>query len=102
MSIAAIIILSVALGFCIGGLFTLFLYKDYFGYYSEYREPIELEEAHEVKNHIMEPKCKNCKYHDSFSWVCVNADSSYVADFTDDEDWCSAYEEDETEKELQS
>jgi hypothetical protein len=41
---------------------------------------------------MIEQKCKNCKYHDSaFSWVCVNADSSYCADFTDNEDWCSEY-----------
>lgn len=37
-------------------------------------------------------KCRTCKYHDSYSWACCNADSSYVADFTDDEDWCSHYE----------
>ena len=36
-------------------------------------------------------KCKTCAYHDDFSWVCTNADSSYVADFTDNEDWCSEY-----------
>lgn len=46
MSMVAVIIISIALGFCIGGLFTLFLYKDYYGYYSEYteRDPIEIDE----------------------------------------------------------
>lgn len=39
-----------------------------------------------------ESKCKNCKHHDDFSWVCSNADSSYVGDFTNDEDWCSHFE----------
>ena len=99
MSTIAIIILSIALGFCIGGLFTLFLYKDYYGYYSEYREPIDIDEEKAVENHNEQPKCKNCKYHDSFSWVCVNADSSYVADFTDDEDWCSKFEPEELDGE---
>ena len=36
-------------------------------------------------------KCRTCEYHDVFSWVCSNVDSDYCADFTDDEDWCSAY-----------
>lgn len=40
-------------------------------------------------------KCKTCKFHDDFSWVCSNPDSSYVADFTDEEDWCSRYEAEE-------
>lgn len=35
--------------------------------------------------------CKTCKHHDDFSWVCSNPDSSYVADYTDNEDWCSEY-----------
>lgn len=38
----------------------------------------------------MERKCKTCAYH-ADNWVCTNADSSYVADFTDNEDWCSEY-----------
>ena len=46
---------------------------------------------------MMKPICKNCKYHDSFSWVCSNPSSSYVADFTDDEDWCSHFEADKEE-----
>lgn len=25
--------------------------------------------------------CRGCKYHDEFSWVCVNGDSPYRADF---------------------
>jgi len=44
-------------------------------------------------------KCKTCKHHDSdFSWVCTNPDSSYCADFTDNDDWCSHYEADEDEE----
>lgn len=39
-------------------------------------------------------KCKRCKHHDDYSCVCCNADSSYVGDFTDNEDWCSHYESD--------
>ena len=35
MSTIAIIILSIALGFCIGGLFTLYLYKNTYEYYTE-------------------------------------------------------------------
>lgn len=46
---------------------------------------------------MMKPICKNCKYHDSYSWVCVCADSSYCADFTDNEDWCSHFEAAEEE-----
>lgn len=38
--------------------------------------------------------CKTCKHHDDFSWVCCNPESSYVGDFTDNEDWCSHYEND--------
>lgn len=29
----------------------------------------------------LEYSCETCKYHDSFSWVCFNGDSPYVADF---------------------
>ena len=44
-------------------------------------------------------KCKTCKHHDSdFSWVCTNPDSSYCADFTDNDDWCSHYEADEEDE----
>lgn len=46
----------------------------------------------------MNSKCKNCKHHDSQTWVCVNPDSSYVADFTDDEDWCSKFEPEEEDE----
>lgn len=38
----------------------------------------------------MEKNCKGCKYWDSFSWVCCNADSPYCADFTND--GCEYYE----------
>lgn len=39
----------------------------------------------------MEQKCKTCKWHDDFSWVCFNGDSENVADFTDNEDSCKEY-----------
>lgn len=48
----------------------------------------------------MDKCCKNCKWHDSFSWVCVNGDSDYVADFTMEDDVCEEWEEDETLSEL--
>lgn len=38
-------------------------------------------------------KCKDCFYH-ADNWTCTNAESSYVGDFTDNEDWCSHYEND--------
>ena len=38
-------------------------------------------------------KCKTCKWHDDFSWVCANGDSQEVADFTDNEYGCSCWEE---------
>lgn len=31
-----------------------------------------------VKNDI---DCKDCKWHDEFSWACCNGDSEYRADF---------------------
>lgn len=40
-----------------------------------------------------EKRCENCKWHESFSWACVNGDSPKVADFTDNDDWCSEWEE---------
>ena len=36
--------------------------------------------------------CRNCKWHDNFSWVCLNGDSEYAADFTDDGDTCDKWE----------
>ena len=41
----------------------------------------------------MENKCETCKYHDDFSWVCVNGLSENRADFTDENDWCDKWEE---------
>lgn len=46
-------------------------------------------------------KCKNCKYHDDFTWACFNSNSPYRADFTDNEFVCGCYEwrnEDDREK----
>lgn len=37
-------------------------------------------------------KCKNCKYHDDFSWVCFNGESEHRGDFTDDDDSCYLFE----------
>ena len=43
--------------------------------------------------------CRNCKYHDSFSWVCFNGNSPKRADFTDNDDSCEEWENDrETKK----
>lgn len=39
---------------------------------------------------VSETTCSGCKWHDEFSWVCVNADSEYVADFVND--GCERYE----------
>ena len=42
----------------------------------------------------MENKCANCKYghYDKMQgYVCVNADSEYLADFVDAEDWCDEF-----------
>lgn len=36
--------------------------------------------------------CKNCKYHDDFSWVCFNPESEKRADFTDNKDSCTEWE----------
>lgn len=37
-------------------------------------------------------KCKTCKWHDDFSWVCSNGLSDEVADFTDNEMHCRHWE----------
>ena len=37
-------------------------------------------------------KCKNCKYHDSYTCVCFNPDSPDRADFTDNEHVCNVWE----------
>lgn len=39
--------------------------------------------------------CKNCEWHDDFTWACCNGDSENCADFTDNDDWCEVYEEKE-------
>lgn len=36
--------------------------------------------------------CETCAWHDDFSWVCFNGDSEFVADFTEPENSCNAYE----------
>ena len=37
--------------------------------------------------------CLNCRWHDSFSWVCYNGLSDYRAGITDPEDACEDWEE---------
>lgn len=37
-------------------------------------------------------RCEKCRYYESFSGVCINADSEYVADFVDSESICDEYE----------
>ena len=37
-------------------------------------------------------KCKNCKFHDDFSWACFNPDSPNRADFTDNNFACECHE----------
>ena len=36
-------------------------------------------------------KCKTCKYHDDFSWVCFNPEADDRADFTDNEHKCNRW-----------
>lgn len=43
----------------------------------------------------VEGSCKNCKWHESFSWACFNGDSPYVADFTDNDNWCDSWEKED-------
>lgn len=43
----------------------------------------------------MEKKCENCAWHDEWSWVCFNGKSENVADFTDPEKCCTAWEPDD-------
>lgn len=44
-------------------------------------------------------KCATCKYHYfkkiDQGYVCVNSDSEYCTEWTDDNDFCSEYEEKE-------
>lgn len=41
--------------------------------------------------------CRTCKYHVyeniDQGYVCCNPGSDYCCDWTDDEDWCGAWEE---------
>lgn len=37
--------------------------------------------------------CCTCCWHDGFSWVCFNGRSPSCADFTDPEDSCECWEE---------
>lgn len=37
-------------------------------------------------------RCKTCKWHDDFSWVCSNGLSDEVADFTDNDMSCKHWE----------
>ena len=43
----------------------------------------------------MDKCCKNCKWHESFSCVCCNSESDYVADFTMEDDVCEKWEDNE-------
>lgn len=36
-------------------------------------------------------KCKTCKYHDDFSWVCFNPEADDRADFTNSEYTCNRW-----------
>ena len=42
--------------------------------------------------------CGTCKFHDSFSGACCNGLSPKVADFTDNEDFCDEWEEENEKK----
>lgn len=35
--------------------------------------------------------CEGCKWHDSYTWACMNGDSENCADFVND--GCEEYEE---------
>lgn len=44
--------------------------------------------------HTMEHKCcANCKWYEDCQGVCLNGDSEYLAEFTDPEDVCEEWEE---------
>lgn len=36
----------------------------------------------------MRVRCRDCKYHDDFTWVCCNGDSDMCAEATNDNYWC--------------
>lgn len=36
--------------------------------------------------------CRNCKWHDDFSWVCFNGHSPYRGDFINADFLCDYYE----------
>lgn len=46
--------------------------------------------------------CKNCKWHDDFSWACFNGNSLYCADFTDEDFSCDCHEFNEGNKEWET
>ena len=39
-----------------------------------------------------EKRCGNCRWHDSFTWVCTNGDSEKRADMTDEDFSCGVWE----------
>lgn len=47
--------------------------------------------AHDCKDRTT-PTCAECKWHDSFSWVCFNGLSKQAAGITDPEDYCKEWE----------
>ena len=51
------------------------------------------EHWHRLRKKLAKKKCRTCRWHDEFSWVCFNGDSPDVADFTDPEHICDAWEE---------
>ena len=38
--------------------------------------------------------CSTCKWHDGFTWACLNGESSFCADFTNPELTCKVWEQD--------
>ena len=44
----------------------------------------------ECKWHTQAEDCNDKRYVD---WVCTNAESPYVTDFTDYNDWCEQFEQ---------
>lgn len=46
---------------------------------------------------MQEENCGECRWHEDFTGACFNGDSPHVADFTDDEQSCPAFERKEQE-----
>lgn len=42
---------------------------------------------------VKDKSCKTCKWHDDFTWACFNGDSPNRADFTDNDDLCGEWAE---------